>query len=78
MDGQSFNLTIPQDNLAVLQSKAKKEGKSLEQLISELVDFGILVETLTDQDSKIVIRKAKGVEENKELIIPLPGKMVAI
>jgi hypothetical protein len=78
MDAQSFNFTISAEILDILQAKAKNEGKSLDQLISEFVDFGILVETLTDQNSKVVIRKPKGVDEAKELIIPLPGKMVAI
>lgn len=58
-----------------IEEYAKRKNKSINQVINEFLAFGTLIEDLTDEDSKVVIRDAKGYKPEQEVIVPHPDKL---
>ncbi len=73
----TFTLRLNDEFMKKIETRAKQKNKSRNQLITELLTFGSLIEDLTDDDSKIVIRHAKGYEAHQEVIVPNPDQLYA-
>ncbi|WP_038025763.1 Arc family DNA-binding protein [Synechococcus sp. PCC 7336] len=75
MTRSTFNLRLPEALSAKVKARADKTGKSLNQELSDLINYAFLLEDLTVEDSQVVIRHAKGYREDQEVIVPNPQKL---
>lgn len=71
----AFTLRMNDGFKKKLEERAKLQQKSLNQVVNELLAFGTLIEDLTDEKSKIIIREAKGYEPQQEVIVPHPNQI---
>jgi predicted transcriptional regulator len=73
----TITLRLNDDFKKKIEAKAREKNKSMNQLINELLTFSSLIEELTDEQSKIVIRDAKGFKPDQEVVVPHPDKLYA-
>jgi uncharacterized protein (DUF1778 family) len=71
MAAERLALRVNPDFKAKLRAIAKAQNKSLNQVAYNILTAGVLLEDLVDQESQVIIRKAKGYEENQEVIVPM-------
>lgn len=71
----TISLRLNDDFKKKIEAKAREKNKSMNQLINELLTFSSLIEELTDENSKIVIRDAKGFNSEQEVVVPHPDKL---
>lgn len=74
----AFTLRLNDTFKKKLEAKARAQQKSLNQVINELLTFGSLIDELTNDQSKIVIRDAKGYEPQQEVVVPHPDKLYGV
>lgn len=72
---KTVTIRLNENFQAKVAAKAAQQKKSLNAVINEMLAFGSLVDDLTDDQSQIVIRKAKGYEANQEVVVPNPDKI---
>ncbi|MEO1133277.1 MAG: DUF6364 family protein [Cyanobacteria bacterium J06639_1] len=70
-----FNLRLDETLKNQLQAHAERRGKSLNQLLSDYLQYSSLLDKLTDENSQVVIKRAKGYDENQEVVVPSPGAL---
>lgn len=68
---QTFTLRLNDAFKKKIEQRAKAEHKSMNQAVNDLINVGILIDELTDESSKVVIRNAKGFEPGQEVIVPV-------
>jgi len=72
---QTITLRLNDNFKKKIEEKAKLRNKSMNQVLNELLAFGSLIEDLTDDESRIVIRSAKGYKPEQEVIVPHPDQI---
>jgi hypothetical protein len=67
----TFSLRIDDSLKAVLEARAKKSGKSLNQLLIDYITIGRTLDKYIDKNSEVLIKRAKGIEPNQPIILPV-------
>jgi plasmid stability protein len=71
MSTERITLRISDSFKKKLEARAAVHNKSVNQTIYELLTVGSLMDELVDEDSKVVVRHAKGFKPDQEVIVPI-------
>lgn len=67
----AITVRVSEDYRKEIDAIALKEGKSVNEVINNFLKIGSLVSKYVDQNSQVIVKHAKGFNENEQILLPV-------
>lgn len=67
----AITVRISEDYRKEIDAIAIREGKTLNEVINNFLKIGSLMSKYVDQDSQVIVKHAKGFNENEQILLPV-------
>lgn len=69
----TITVSVSEDYLPELNAIALKEGKTLEEVIHDVLRIGCMVSRYVGPESQVIVNRAKGFDDNAQVLLPVHG-----
>jgi hypothetical protein len=67
----AITVRVSDDYRKEIDAIALREGKSINEVINNFLKIGSLVSKYVDQDSQVIVKHAKGFDDNEQVLLPI-------